>query len=93
MRKVILFIAMSLDGYIADQNGGVDWLQGQDSNQETKDIYTEFIQNIDTVIMGWNTYYPVSYTHLDVYKRQIFNNVFINKINEINHRILLNLDF
>ncbi len=52
MRKVILFIAMSLDGYIANQNGGVDWLQGQDSNQETKDIYTEFIQNIDTVIMG-----------------------------------------
>ena len=59
MRKVILFIAMSLDGYIADQNGGVDWLQGQDSNQETKDIYTEFIQNIDTVIMGWNTYYQI----------------------------------
>jgi len=59
MRKVILFIAMSLDGYIADQNGGVDWLQGQDSNQETKDIYTEFIQNIDTVIMGWNTYHQI----------------------------------
>lgn len=59
MRKVILFIAMSLDGYIADQNSGVDWLQGQDSNQETKDIYTEFIQNIDTVIMGWNTYHQI----------------------------------
>ena len=59
MRKVILFIAMSLDGYIANQNGGVDWLQGQDSNQETKDIYTEFIQNIDTVIMGWNTYHQI----------------------------------
>ena len=29
MHRVILYIAMSLDGYIADVNGGVGWLNGQ----------------------------------------------------------------
>lgn len=56
MKKVILFIAMSLDGYIADKNGNVDWLQGQGGESEDIDSYSEFIKDVDTVIMGWNTY-------------------------------------
>lgn len=56
MRKTILYIAMSLDGYIADENGGVDWLAGQGAGEENADTYSEFIKRIDTVVMGWNTY-------------------------------------
>ena len=59
MRKVTLFIAMSLDGYIADEKGGVDWLAGQDLAAGDGDSYSRFVEGIDTVIMGWNTYHQV----------------------------------
>ncbi len=51
MGKIILYIASSLDGYIARENGGIDWLpQLSDSG------YDEFYKSIDTVIMGKKTY-------------------------------------
>lgn len=60
MKKVILFIAMSLDGYIADSRGGVDWLTGQGDEGENKDVYSEFVKEIDTILMGWNTYEQIT---------------------------------
>ena len=60
MRKVVLFIAMSLDGYIADRIGRVDWLMGQDEDAETADSYADFVKSIDTVIMGWKTYHQIT---------------------------------
>ena len=60
MRKVTLYIAMSLDGYIADRDGNVDWLNGQGSNTEDMDTYSIFMKEVDTVIMGWRTYHQVT---------------------------------
>ena len=59
MRKISLFIAMSLDGYIADSKGGIDWLKVQSSNDKDMDTYSEFVKSIDTILMGWNTYHQV----------------------------------
>lgn len=59
MRKISLFIAMSLDGYIADSKGGVDWLSGHGNDDENIDTYSEFAKTIDTVLMGWNTYHQI----------------------------------
>lgn len=59
MRKVRLFIAMSVDGYIGDRNGGVSWLNGQGEDKENIDTYSDFVKNIDTIFMGWNTYHQI----------------------------------
>ncbi len=60
MRNVVLYTAMSLDGYLADRDGGVGWLSGQDPNAEDPDTYASFIRDVDTVLMGWNTYHQVT---------------------------------
>lgn len=56
MRKVILSIAMSLDGYIADPAGGVGWLAGDGSEPGHAGSFSRFIETVDTVVLGWNTY-------------------------------------
>ena len=60
MRKVVLYIAMSLDGFIASESGGVEWLTGQDATSEEAGSYESFIQTIDTVIMGYTTYHQIT---------------------------------
>ena len=55
MRTTTLYIAMSLDGFIADRDSSVDWLAG-DGSAEALDTYAEFTRDIDTVLMGRKTY-------------------------------------
>ena len=55
MRQAILYIAMSLDGYIADMHGGVGWLPAVE-DAPAADSYDAFVRSVDTVVMGWNTY-------------------------------------
>lgn len=50
MRKVILYVAVSLDGYIADAQKSVHWIKGQDDSAEMLDTYTPFFASVDTVI-------------------------------------------
>ncbi len=59
MRKLIMYIAQSLDGYVADAQGGVGFLQGQDPLNEDPGTYDEFISGIDTVFLGYNTYHQI----------------------------------
>lgn len=52
--NVILYVAMSLDGYIARPDGSVDWLD--DVEGEGDNGYSDFYSRVGTVVMGRNTY-------------------------------------
>lgn len=58
-RKVILYISQSLDGFIADSKGNVDWVLGNDKEYVSNYGYENFISEIDTVILGYNTYIQI----------------------------------
>ncbi len=68
-RKVILYISMSLDGFIAGPNDDLSFLsmveeEGQDYG------YSDFVKSVDTVIIGRKTYDKVismgyEYPHTD----------------------------
>lgn len=58
-RKIILNLAISLDGYIASEDGGYYWIVGHGDNTlntENKFDFDKFIEGIDIVVMGKNCY-------------------------------------
>lgn len=67
-REVKLYIAASLDGYIARPDGTLDWLPGADGEQvagdgaggDAEDFgYADFVASVDTVLLGRATYEQV----------------------------------
>lgn len=53
-----VFIAISLDGFIARLNGDVNWLMERDDPSEDHG-YGDFIADIDLIVMGRGTYEKV----------------------------------
>ncbi len=55
-----VFIATSLDGYIADTENSVDWLNTlAEESEHVENVFAEFMHNIDVVLMGKNTFISV----------------------------------
>lgn len=53
--KVVLNLAMSIDGYIADEDGGYDWITGDGDdrlNTPEKWDFGAFLARVDAVVMG-----------------------------------------
>jgi len=59
MVKVILYIATSLDGYIADENSSVNFLSKIPQDPEIFSAMKKFVNGVEFLIMGYNTYNQV----------------------------------
>jgi dihydrofolate reductase len=55
--KVSVYIATSLDGFIARRNGDIDWLSGGQGGEDYG--YAAFMSTVDQIVMGRNTYEKV----------------------------------
>jgi dihydrofolate reductase len=58
MSKVVLYIAASLDGFIARADDDIAWLTRYDSPHEDHG-YADLMRRVDTLIMGARTYEQV----------------------------------
>jgi len=56
MRKKVLYIAVTLDGYIADLNDGFAFLSPYDNSDCVKQSYHQLLERVDTTLMGNKTY-------------------------------------
>ncbi len=75
MRKLIIYIAASLDGYIAKPNDNLDFLKRVEKEGEDYG-YADFVSTIDTIILGRKTYdwvlREIGTSHYDNGDRDVF---------------------
>jgi dihydrofolate reductase len=63
--KIIVYIATSIDGYIADEDGSIEWLNTI-PNPSNDDLgWSDFINSIDAIVMGKNTFDKVLSFNID----------------------------
>lgn len=56
MTRTQYYVAASLDGYIADRNGKLDWLFSFDDAEGVADRYQAFMAGVGALAMGASTY-------------------------------------
>jgi dihydrofolate reductase len=76
-----VYIAASIDGYIATIDGGIEWLHEQPNPEQSDYGYSEFMNNIDALVMGRNTFEKIQTFGEWPYQKKVF--VLSNALKEI----------
>lgn len=80
--KNCVFIATSIDGYIADRNGNLDWLDDIPNPNQDDMGYYQFYEGMDALVMGRKTFEKVLSFDVDwPYDKPVF--VLSNSLLEI----------
>lgn len=69
--KTSVYIGTSLDGFIAREDGDLDWLTGF-ANDEAVKAYEEFIRSIDVIVVGRGTFEKVLSFPTWPYEKKVF---------------------
>ena len=86
MRKLILSLHTSLDGFVAGSNGEMDWIKLDD---EIFDLVGKFTVEADTALYGRKTYqmmesyWPTAADKPDATKHDIEHSQWYNKVNTV----------
>ncbi len=80
--KNCVFIATSIDGYIADRNGNLDWLDDIPNPNQDDMGYYQFYEGMDALVMGRKTFEKVLSFDVDwPYDKPVF--VLSNSLSKI----------
>lgn len=67
-----VYIATSLDGFIATSDGGLDWLEEIPNPEQSDYGYAEFMKSIDAIVIGRKTFDKVLSFGQWVYHKPVF---------------------
>ncbi|HWJ28077.1 MAG TPA: dihydrofolate reductase family protein [Flavisolibacter sp.] len=86
MRKLVLFMHVSLDGYVAGPNGEMDWIT---VNEDIFDYAGRRTNEADTALYGRVTYqmmegyWPTAADHPNASKHDIEHSAWYNKLEKL----------
>lgn len=91
MRKIKLYIAASIDGYIAGLDGDMDWLSGYPITPESNYGYDKFFNSVDSVIIGGKSFRDI--LNMDVIYPYKDKTSYVITRNRVSHTSIENVQF